>query len=192
MSQENVEVVRGTRTSLTPLNERASQRRSLDERLFIRFPALFRLLAGAWMRLPVRSRLRRSMVARRVQLGNAAASRRDLDSVSVGWDPSIEYRPRGDLIPPDEDPVVYGHDGYRRLWRKWLDSFGDLRFEPEEVIDLGDKLLVTMQVRGRGSGSGVPVSLPMVQLFTLRRGLVVRHEDFADRSEALEAAGLRE
>jgi hypothetical protein len=32
----------------------------------------------------------------------------------------------------------------------------------------------------------------MVQLFILRRGLVVRHEDFADRSEALEAAGLRE
>jgi hypothetical protein len=96
MSQENVEVVRGTRTSLTPVNERASQRPSLDERLFIGFVALFRLLAGVWMRLrlSVRSRLRRSMVARRLQLGNAAASRRDLDSVSVGWEPQHRISPQ--------------------------------------------------------------------------------------------------
>ena len=44
------------------------------------------------------------------------------------------------------------------------------------------------QQRGRGSGSGVVVSEPVFQLFTLRRGLVVRQEDFLDRSEALEAA----
>jgi hypothetical protein len=32
----------------------------------------------------------------------------------------------------------------------------------------------------------------MFQVYTLRRGLVVKQEDFADRGEALEAAGLRE
>jgi hypothetical protein len=36
------------------------------------------------------------------------------------------------------------------------------------------------------------VSEPVFQLFKLRRGLVVRQEDFLDRSKALEAAGLRE
>ena len=41
MSQENVEIVRGARIALPPLSERASQRRALDERLFVRFPALF-------------------------------------------------------------------------------------------------------------------------------------------------------
>ena len=38
MSQENVEMRRGVRISLRPLSERASQRRSLDERLFVRSP----------------------------------------------------------------------------------------------------------------------------------------------------------
>jgi hypothetical protein len=38
----------------------------------------------------------------------------------------------------------------------------------------------------------VAVSEPVFQLFKFRRGSVVRQEDFRDRAEALEAAGLRE
>jgi ketosteroid isomerase-like protein len=192
MSQENVETVRGTRIALPPLSERASQRRTLDERLRVRFPTLSRLLADAVMRLPPRSRLRRLILARSVARVYAAANRRDLDLVLVGWDPGSEYHPSGDLMPPDLEAVFYGHDGYLRLWRYWLDAFGDIRWDPEEILDLGDKLLVTTQQRGHGSGSGVAVSEPVFQLFTFRRGLVVRQEDFLDRSEALEAAGRRE
>jgi ketosteroid isomerase-like protein len=98
----------------------------------------------------------------------------------------------GDLLPPDLETVFYGHDGYRQLWRYWLDAFEDIRWDPEEILDFGDKFLVTTQQRGRGSGSGVAVSEPVFQLFTVRRGLVVRQEDFLDRSKALEAVGLRE
>ena len=43
MSQENAEVVRGVRIALRPLSERAGQLRSLDERLFVRFPVAYRL-----------------------------------------------------------------------------------------------------------------------------------------------------
>jgi hypothetical protein len=45
MSEENLEIVRGVRTVLPPLSDRASERRTLDERLCVRFPALYRLLA---------------------------------------------------------------------------------------------------------------------------------------------------
>jgi ketosteroid isomerase-like protein len=107
----------------------------------------------------------------------------------VGWDAESEYRPSADLMPPDLDSVFHGHDGYRRLWRYWLDAFGDIRWEPEEILDLGDKVLVTTQQRGHGSGSGAAVSEPVFQLFTFRRGLVIRQEDFLDRSQALDAAG---
>jgi len=190
MPHENVEIVRGARSALPPLSEKARQSRSLDQRLFVRFPALYRLLAGAVMRLPPRSRLRRLMLARSVGLAYAAANRRDFDSVLVGWDPGGQYHPSGDLLPPDLETVFYGHDGYLELWRYWLDAFADIRWDPEEILDFGDRLLVTTQQRGRGSGSGVAVSEPVFQLFTLRRGLVVRQEDFLDRSKALEAAAL--
>jgi ketosteroid isomerase-like protein len=191
MSQQNHEIAPGTLIALPPLRESASQRRSFDQRLFIRFPALYRLLAGAFMRLPPRSRVRRLMVARLVGRAYAAANRRDFDVVLVGWHPGSEYRPSGDLMPPDLEAVFHGHDGYLRLWRYWLDAFEDIRWDPEEILDLGEKVLVTARQSGHGSGSGVAVSEPVFQVFTFRRGLVVRQEDFLDRLKALEAAGWR-
>jgi ketosteroid isomerase-like protein len=192
MSREDVELVREPRIALGPLSDSSRQRRSLDDLLTVRFPALYRLLSDALMRLPPRSRLRRLMLARAVRQAYAAANRRDFDRVLVGWDPGSEYRPSADLMPPDFEAVFYGHDGYLQLWRYWLDAIEDLRFDPEEILDFGDSLLVTAQQRGHGSGSGVAVSEPVFQLFKFRRGSVVRQEDFRDRAEALEAAGLRE
>jgi ketosteroid isomerase-like protein len=192
MSQENVEVLRGTRIRLSPLDDRARRRRTLDQRLGVCFPDLYQLIADPVLRLPPRSRLRRLMLARGIRLAYAAGNRRDFDVLLLGIDPATEYHPAADLMPPDMQPVFRGHDEYLRMWRYWLDAFRDIRWEPEEILDFGDRLLVTTQQRGHGSGSGVSVREPVFQLFTLRRGLVVRQEDFLDRSQALEAAGLQE
>jgi hypothetical protein len=191
MSQEELEHARGTRIVLRPLSESASRRRTLDERLVVRFPALYRLLAARVMRLPP-SRLRSLAVARVVARAYAAANRRDFELLLVGIDPGHEYRPAPEMMPPDLGGPTQGHDGYLRMWRYWLDAFDDIRYEPEEVLDLGAKLLVTVQQRGHGSGSGVAVSDPVFQLLTIRRGATVRQEDFRDRSDALEAAGPSE
>src|SRR4051794_41352465 len=192
MSQENVELVRGVRIALSPLSERASQRRTLDERLYVRFPALYRRLTEALMRLPPRSRLRRLMLARVVGRFAAAINRRDFEVVFLGLDPGIEYRPSADLMPPDFEAVSHGHGGYREGLRQLIDSFEDLRVEPKEVFDFGDRLVAITQFGGHGSGSGVPVNLTTFALIKLRRGLVVSQKDFSDRSKALEAAGLSE
>jgi hypothetical protein len=97
MSQENVGVVRGVRISLPPVREGAGQDRTLDERLSVRFPALFRVSSAAVMSLPTRSRVRRLLVARRVSQTYAAVNRRDFDVTLGGFDPEIEYRPSSDL-----------------------------------------------------------------------------------------------
>jgi ketosteroid isomerase-like protein len=192
MSQENVQALRGVRYRVSLPSERASQRRSLDERFFIRFPALYRRLADASMRLSARSRLRRLVLTRISERAGAAVNRRDFDVLFLAIDPEIEYHPAGDQRPPGMDAVVHGHEGYEEVWRQMIDSFEDFHVEPEEVLDLGDQLLATTQYRGHGSGSGVPVNVPLFQLLRLRRGLVVWQEDFSDRSEALEAAARGE
>jgi ketosteroid isomerase-like protein len=192
MSQENVEVLRGVRYRVSLPSERTAQHRTLDERLFVRFPVLFRLFGDVWMRLTPRSGLRRLLLTRLLQRGYAAGNRRDFQVMCAGLDPGIEYRAPREGLAPDLDAVLHGHDGYLQVWRSWLDAFEDIRFEPEELLDLGDRLLVTAHLRGRGSGSGVAVSRPVFQLLEFRRGLVVRQEDFQDGSKALEAAGLRE
>ena len=56
------------------------------------------------------------------------------------------------------------------------------------MLDFGDALLVSAHQRGHGSGSGIAVSKPVFQLYTLGNGIIVRLEDFVDRAEALEAA----
>ena len=190
MSQENVD--RGARYPLSLPSERAGRRRSLDERFFVRFPAAYRLLANALMRLPPESRLRRLVLTRIGERGMAAMNRRDFEVFFLALDPDIEYYPAGDQLPLDMDEVSHGHDGYEKVWRQMIDAFEDFRGEPLEVIDLGDRTLATARYTGHGSGSGVPVNIPLFQFFRLRRGLVVWQRDYSDRSEALKAAGLSE
>ena len=163
-----------------------------EERFAVHFPRISALLARGFMHLRPRSRLRQSIVARRIQQTYAAANRRDYESVLSGWDAASEYRPTRELMPPDLDAAFRGHDGMHQLWRYWRDAFEDIRWDPAEILDFGDKILVTAQQTGHGTGSGIAVSQRVFQLFTLRKGLVVRQEDFLDRSAALEAAGMSE
>ena len=151
------------------------------------FPSAYRLFARVLSRLPVRSRARRLLLARRVQRAYAAANRRDFDLVLLGWEARATYRPGNELIAPDQDAEFVGRDGYLRMWSNWLTAFGDLQFEPEEILDFGDTFLVTARQSAHGSGSGVAVSKPVFQLFDTCEGLVVLQQDFGDRSEALEA-----
>jgi ketosteroid isomerase-like protein len=190
MPQESSETAGGVRTPVSSLSAGVSRRRSPEQRLSIRFPSLYRLISRSFFRLPARSRLRRSALARNMALVYAAANRRDFDVVLVGLDPGFEYRPSADLRPPDLEPVFHGHDGYLKLWRYWLEAFEDIHWEPEEILDLGETLIVTTQQKGRGSGSGVAVSEPVFQVFHMRDGLVLRQSDFLDRSQALDAASL--
>jgi hypothetical protein len=188
MSKENVEPTRSVRI---PLVSETRRHRSVDERIVVRFPALARLYAAWWARLPQRSRLRRVLLLRRVRQAYAAANRRDFDLLLTGLDPGIEYH-GSEAWQIDLDPLYHGHDGYLEVWPDLLESFVDIRLDPEELLDLGDRFLVTITLSGHGAGSGVSTSQPLFQLFSLHRGLVVRQDDFQDRAEALEAAGLPE
>jgi ketosteroid isomerase-like protein len=194
MSQQNV--VRGVRYPVTLPSERAGQRRTLDERFFVRFPAAYRPLAKRLMRLPQRSRLRRLLLTRIGGRLAAAANRRDFDVLLCGFDPAIELElPEsqvGGYLPPDLLGVHRGHDSYRRMWDGLIEAWPDLTLEPEELIDFGDRLLAAVQLRAHGRHSGIALEQPIFQVFTLSRGLVVRQKDFPEREQALEAAGLSE
>lgn len=178
-----------TRFAPQPVSEGATRHRTLDERLAVRFPAVFGPIVARLLRLPPGSKLRQALLARTMARAYAAANRRDFELILTFNDPDrYEYRPSTDLLPPDMDTVYHGADGYRRFWRLWLDAFDDIRWDPEEIQDFGGKVLVAARQSGRGSGSGVAVSGVVFQLYTFRRGLVVSQEDFVDREEALRRA----
>lgn len=83
-----------------------------------------------------------------------------------------------------------GPDAVRAMWDRWDSAWEELETVPEEFIDAGDQVLVTVHYSGRGRGSGIEFDDRLFDVYTLRDGKCVRKLEFRQRSEALEAAGL--
>jgi ketosteroid isomerase-like protein len=114
----------------------------------------------------------------------------DYGAALEALDSEIEWQvPPGIAIGRE---VYRGRDEVQRGFAEWLAAWETHRFEPEEMFEHGDHVVVGGMQIGRGRGSGVEVRLPTFHVFTLRDEKVTRHRSYRDRSEALEAAGLRE
>ncbi len=108
----------------------------------------------------------------------------------------------GDLLAPDfmleeavdlPDPGAFsGKEALIANLAKLEESFEELQIEPLEVVDLDDKLVAVVSMRGRGRGSSAPVETTFAQLWFLRDGKAMSLRDYATKAEALEAVGLRE
>jgi ketosteroid isomerase-like protein len=172
-------------------------RRTWEERLVVRVPAILRLVGPAIQRLPVRSRLRRALVRRRISQVYEASNRGDMEAFLVlGSHPAIELHTATDEagVPfgVDLDDVYHGREGLVAFAQQWDAAWEQYRAEPEEVIDCGDKLVVFLRHRGRGKGSGVEIDQRFAQVLHLRNGQAVRIDTFWDHTDALEAVGLLE
>jgi ketosteroid isomerase-like protein len=95
------------------------------------------------------------------------------------------------LIGVGGEPVSYvGERGIREFFRDVAQSWDSFQFNATEIRDLGDRVLVLGDVRGRGRVSGAEVADRWAWIVDLRAGRAVRLRGFLDQSEALEAAGL--
>jgi ketosteroid isomerase-like protein len=87
---------------------------------------------------------------------------------------------------------MHGHAGVLEAFDVWPEQWDDYRIEILRVADLGDHVMVTQMVRGRGKGSGVQVEMPLALLFSVRAGKISEWRIFSREEEALEAVGLAE
>jgi ketosteroid isomerase-like protein len=100
----------------------------------------------------------------------------------IVWDASALHGPvRG---------VYHGHDGVRKYFHEWLESFEAHQARAERFIDAGDDVIVGLRLRGRGKTSGVEVEMARFNVYRIRNGLAIRVELFETEAEALEAVGL--
>jgi ketosteroid isomerase-like protein len=89
---------------------------------------------------------------------------------------------------PDQ-PILRGLEQMRAF--RTEGPWGRLRFEPERFFDVDDeRVLVFVRAVGTGKQSGAEAEARVAHEFTLRDGLLVRIKLYADRDEALAAAGL--
>ena len=185
MSQEGVEFVR------QPLSARERSRRAPEEWLVPRLPWLFDLGSRILFRLSPRSRVRRVVLRRSVCVGQAAYNRREFEALLPLYHRDVEVRsPKEWVRLGDFDSVYHGHEGLLRFYRQWADAWADNWAEPQELIDLGDRLVLLGEIGTRGEASGIEVGRRYAMLWQLRGGKVVGEQVFTDPAEALEAVGL--
>ena len=118
-----------------------------------------------------------------------ASNRGDVEASLADTHPDAEW------VVAKEHPNAGTHRGhaaiiaYRAEWQEMLDP---IRFDVDQLIDAGDKVVSVGRVRGRGIGSGIDVDVPLALVSELRDGQVVRTEEYLDPREALKAAGVPE
>src|SRR5687767_5011381 len=186
MAKGNVAFVR------KPLRVRERSRRTLDQRLALRFPAFAAVSARLISRLPPASRFRQAAVWRTVRLAVEAYNRRDLDAVAVSYRPDLEYYPYREFVEAAlAEPCYHGPAGYKAYIEATYDVWGTgVILKPTELIDLGDRLVLLADMPMRAQASGVPLAQTYAGVSTLKDGGVIRQHDYLNQAEALESVGL--
>jgi ketosteroid isomerase-like protein len=118
-----------------------------------------------------------------------ALGARGVDAVLEFIDPDFESEAPSELAV---EPQTYrGHEGVKRWFESFYEAVDEVRIEPEEFIDAGGQVVVPVRLAVRGHDSGIEVAQRLVQVWTLRDGLAVRMDAYADKDAALRAVGGR-
>jgi ketosteroid isomerase-like protein len=169
--------------------------RSFEERVMLAMPtALQRVLQRGFARLPPGSQLRRRGLKRLVTLGWAAASREDYEVPLLFYEPDVEIQTAAEWAQTLGLPESYhGHQGFLDVWRDYRQDMADLRFEPEQVIDLGDRFAVRLTGAVVGQSSGVAIRQTQGSIYHFSpRGLIARQEVYLTWEDALAALERRD
>jgi ketosteroid isomerase-like protein len=97
-----------------------------------------------------------------------------------------EFQVRDRESSPDRQ-TRHGKEGIKQLFDSYMEAFDALRLDPEEFIDAGDQIVVSLHQRIRGKGSGAEVVGRIAHVWTMSGGAALRLKIFADKESALEA-----
>ena len=116
-----------------------------------------------------------------------AFSRRDLQALIALSDPEIVFRPQTGRLAGRDEPYR-GHEGLRAYLADVAQVWQELRSEPDEYVELDDRVMCTGRVYAWGIGR--VIDAPAGWVWRLRDGLVVEGRVYDTRRGAYEAAGL--
>jgi ketosteroid isomerase-like protein len=130
---------------------------------------------------------------------NVELVRRVFDSINRG-DVDAALEAAADDIQADWSNAVgplkgvyRGKQQVRKLWTSFVEAFDELRWDPEEIIEVDDSRVIAVNhVRMRGRESGVEVDAVGAQLWTISEGKGRSLKLYQSKADALEAVGLRE
>jgi ketosteroid isomerase-like protein len=116
----------------------------------------------------------------------AALNRRDVPAVLDLLHPEAELDWSRRLLDP---AVLRGHEGAEQFIEETFEIFGDVKIEEEEIIDLGEEVVMVGVARFQGRSSGAEVAARAANVWTVRDGKIVRFQLYQDKESALRAVG---
>ena len=96
------------------------------------------------------------------------------------------------FVFPGETRTAAGLEGFRNNWLDWLEPWATYRVGIDELIDLGERVVVLDRDRARREDMDEEVEMVGATILTFREAKVARWEFYVDRARALEAVGLSE
>jgi ketosteroid isomerase-like protein len=105
------------------------------------------------------------------------------------------YDPLVLFVPLEDFPAAghyLGREGVSEFMRGFLAAWTKLTMTAEELVAVGDSVVVTTRWRGVGKESGAVTEKLVFDVWTFRGRAVTRVEFFTDQADALEAVGLSE
>jgi ketosteroid isomerase-like protein len=123
-----------------------------------------------------------------VREATTALAMRDLERFERLCHPDVELDWSRRLLDAE---VLRGFGDLRRFFAEVDGIFEEVVFEEDEVIDLGDDVLVVSTARFRGRASGVEVTAHGANLWTVREGKIARFRFFQSKADALEDLGRK-
>jgi ketosteroid isomerase-like protein len=121
-----------------------------------------------------------------VRASYEALSRGDFARALEVVDPQIEIHDHD--VP--EAGEYRGLEGLAEWQRNWEREFESWRWEPEEFVEVADRVVAVLRTFSTGRRSGVAVNRVDAAVWTMRDGRCVRLDYYGSKEEALEAVGL--
>jgi ketosteroid isomerase-like protein len=91
---------------------------------------------------------------------------------------------------PEGAQVFRGHIGLKRWTMKTREIWDEWRFHLEQLIEVGDRVVVLVRLVAQGGLSGVRLERDTAHIWTVADGKITRCDVYLDRAEGLAAAGL--
>jgi ketosteroid isomerase-like protein len=114
----------------------------------------------------------------------------DIEGIVSLIDPELEVEVPSEV---SAEPDTYrGEEGIRRYFGSFQDAMDEIRFEPEQLRDAGQSVVVALLLTAKGRQTAIPVEQRTGAVWTFRDGKVLRVRAYASWTDALRAAGVAE
>jgi ketosteroid isomerase-like protein len=119
-----------------------------------------------------------------------ARSDGDIDAMVRDMDAQVELDLTRSIAPYRGS--YRGHEAVGGLVQTLREAWDEMTWEPEELIEAGDRVVAVLRMSGRGKGSGIEARARGANVFTIRNGKIIRVQVFQDKHDALETVGLQQ